>query len=210
MFDSWKYSKGSYLVIIFAAGFGTLIFGIAFHLKNFSEILSGVIGGVTIILGMLTAEWLRSSRQQIEETRTSFKDLVINFERFLYSYDEFAADWYSPDHYIYWDQYERCSLALNWLNGSARWPQPNAKKIRILAQDLSLRFKAMTTDAIENDYVWTMEERFKLLTVMRQFAPLIWARTSDQNTERQIRFQGYRKTLQNNDLPPAWKRKSSN
>ena len=85
MFNSWKYSKGSYLVIIFAASFGTLILGIAFYLKNFSAILTGVIGGLTIILGMLTAEWLRSSRQQIEETRTSFKNLIINFERFLYS-----------------------------------------------------------------------------------------------------------------------------
>ena len=95
MFNSWKYSKGSYLVIIFAASFGTLILGIAFYLKNFSAILTGVIGGLTIVLGMLTAEWLRSSRQQIEETRTSYKNLVVNLERLLYSYDEFATDQYS-------------------------------------------------------------------------------------------------------------------
>jgi len=209
MFDSWKYSKGSYLVIIFAAGFGTLILGIAFYLKNFSEILTGVIGGLTIILGMLTAEWLRSSRQQIEETRTSFRNLVVNLERLLYSYDEFATDQYSPDHYIYWDQYERCGLALLWLRGSVRWPQPNAKKIRILAQELNLRFEAMFADATENDYTWTIGERFELLVVMRQFAPLIWPRTSDQDNEVRIRFQGYRKTPQNNGLLPAWKRKSS-
>ena len=210
MFDSWKYSKGSYLVIIFVASFGALILGIAFYLKNFSEILSGVIGGLTIILGMLTAEWLRSSRQQIEETRTSFKNLIINFERFLYSCDEFATDQYSPDHYIYWDQYERCADALSWLGVSARWPQPNAKKIRILAQDLNLRFEAMNIDAIENDYVWTMEERFELLTVMRQFAPLIWSLKPDQANELRIRFQGYRKSPKNDGLPLAWKRKSTN
>ena len=68
----------------------------------------------------------------------------------------------------------------------------------------------MNTDAIENDYVWTIEERFELLVVMRQFAPLIWPRTSEQNNEMRIRFQGYRKTPQNNGLLPAWKRKSSN
>lgn len=210
MFDSWKYSKGSYLVIIFTAGFGAIIFGIAFHLRNFSEILTGVIGGLTIILGMLTAEWLRSSRQQIEETRTSFKNLVLNLERLLYSYDEFATDQYSPDHYIYWDQYERCADALVWLGGSARWPQPNAKKIRILAQELNLRFEAMNTDALENDYVWTMEERFELLVVMRQFGPLIWPRTSDQANELRIRYDGYRKSPKNDGLPLAWKRKSPN
>ena len=210
MFNSWKYSKGSYLVIIFVAGFGTLILGIAYHLEKFSEILTGVIGGLTIILGMLTAEWLRSSRQQIEETRTSYKNLVLNLERLLYSYDEFATDQYSPDHYIYWDQYERCADALLWLGGSARWPQPNAKKIRIVAQDMNLRFEAMIADVIQNEYVWTIEERFELLAVLRQLRPLIWPRTPDQDDELRIRLEGYRKSPLNNGLPLAWKRKSSN
>ena len=210
MFDSWKYSKGSYLVIIFTASIGTLILGIAYHLRNFSEILSGVIGGLTIILGMLTAEWLRSSRQQIEETRTSYKNLVLNLERLLYSFDEFAADQYSPDNYIYWDQWESCSVALSWLRSSARWPQPNAKRIRFVAEDLSLRFDAMNCDAQENDYVWTMEERFELLAVLSQFRPLIWPRTLDQGNEIRTRFEAYRKTPPNDGLPLAWKRKSSN
>ena len=209
MFDSWKYSKGSYLVIIFTAGIGTLILGVAYHLRNFSEILSGVIGGLTIILGMLTAEWLRSSREQIEKTRNSYGDLILNFERLLYSYDEFAIDQYSQDHYIFWDQYELCAVALMWLRGSARWPQPNAKKIRLVAKDLSLRFEAMNADATENDYVWTMEERFEMLAVLTQFRPLIWPRTPDQGNEIRTRFEGYRKTPPKDGLPLAWKRKSS-
>jgi hypothetical protein len=122
MFDSWKFSKGSYLVIIFTASTGTLILGFAYHLRHFSEILSGVIGGLTIILGMITAEWFRSSSQQIEETRTSHKNLVLNLERLLYSYDEFAADQYSRENYVYWEQYERCSESLLWLARSTRWP----------------------------------------------------------------------------------------
>ncbi|MFA5919041.1 MAG: hypothetical protein WC800_05845 [Candidatus Nanopelagicaceae bacterium] len=210
MFDSWKYSKGSYLVIILTASIGTFILGVAYHLRNFSEILSGVIGGLTIILGMLTAEWLRSSRKQIEETRTSYKSLILNFERLLYSYDELATDQYSPDHYIYWDQYERCADALMWLRGSVRWPQPNAKKIRLVAQDLSLRFEAMNADATENDYVWTMEERFELLAVLPQFRSLIWPRTPYQDDELRTRFEGYRKTPPNDRLPLSWKRKSKN
>ena len=210
MFDSWKYSKGSYLVIIFTAGFGTLILGIAYHLRNFSEILSGVIGGLTIILGMLTAEWLRSSRQRIEETRTSFKNLLMNLERLLYSFDEFAADQFSQDHYIYWDQYELCEDALLWLARSTRWPQPNAKKIRKVAEDLIIRLEAMMSDATENDYVWTIEERFELLAVLPQFRPLIWPRTLDQGAELRKRFEGYRKSPPNDDLPLSWRRKSKN
>lgn len=210
MFDSWKYSKGSYLVILFTTVMGTIILGIAYHLRHFSEILSGIIGGLTIILGMLTAEWLRSSRQQIEETRTSYKNLVLNLERLLYSYGEFAADQYSPQNYIYWDQYERCQDALMWLLRSTRWPQPNAKKIRIVAEDLMLRFEAMNADATENDYVWTMEERFELLAVLTQFRPLIWPRTPDQGEEMRTRFEAYRKTPPNEGLPLAWKRKSTN
>ena len=210
MFDLWKYSKGSYLVIIFTAGFGTLILGIAYHLRNFSEILSGLIGGLTIILGMLTAEWLRSSRQQIEETRTSFKNLLLNLERLLYSFDDYATDQYSPQNYIYWDLHERCSGALMWLASSTRWPQPNAKKIRLVADDLFMRFDAMSVDATENDYVWTMEERFQLLAVVGQFRPLIWPRIPNQDDERRTRFQNYRKTPPNVGLPLAWKRKSTN
>lgn len=210
MFDSWKYSKGSYLVVIFTASIGTLILGVAYHLRNFSEILSGVIGGLTIILGMLTAEWLRSSRQQIEETRTSFKNLILNLERFLYSFDEFAADQFSPQNYIFWDQFERCEDALMWLARSTRWPQPNAKKIRIVAQGLFLQFEAMNADATENDYVWSMEERYELLAVLSQFRPLIWPRTLDQGDEIRTRFQNYRKTPPNVGLPLAWKRKSKN
>ena len=210
MFDSWKYSKGSYLVVIFTAGFGTLILGIAYHLRNFSEILSGVIGGLTIILGMLTAEWLRSSRQQIEETRTSFKSLLFNLERLLYSFDDYATDQYSSQNYIYWDLHERCADALMWLTRSTRWPQPNAKKIRLVAEDLFLRFEAMNGDATENDYVWTMEERFQLLAVVGEFRPLIWPRKSDEHNELRTRFEGYRKTPRNVGLPLAWKRKSTN
>ena len=210
MFESWKYSKGSYLVIIFTVSIGTFVLGIAYHLRNFSEILSGVIGGLTIILGMLTAEWLRSSRQQIEETRTSYKYLVLNLERYLYSYDEFALDAFSPQNYIYWDQYGRCADALTWLRQSTRWPQPNAKKIRLVADELMMRFDAMNVDAAQNDYVWTLEERFELFAMILQFGPLIWPRNMDQSDERRTRFEAYRKTPQNDGLPLAWKRKSTN
>ena len=161
-------------------------------------------------MGMLTAEWLRSSRQQIEETRTSYKNLVLNLERFLYSFDEFAADQYSPHKYIHWEQWESCTIALMWLGRSTRWPQPNAKKIRIVAEDLALRFDALNGDATENDYVWTIEERFELLVVLSQLRPLIWPRTSEEDNEIRTRFKGYRKTPPNDGLPIAWKRKASN
>ena len=210
MFESWKFSKGSYLVIILTAGTGTLILGIAYRLRNFSEILSGVIGGLTIILGMLTAEWLRSSRQQIEETRASFMNLTLDLKRFLYSFDEFAVDQFSPQNYIFWEQYERCQVALLWLARSTRWPQPNAKKIRNLAQGLFIQFEAINADATENDYVWTMEERYELLAVLFQIRPLIWARTRDHGDEIRTRFETNRKTPRNDGLPLAWKRKSTN
>ena len=93
-----------------------------------------------------------------------------------------------------------------WLRGSARWPQPNAKKIRLVAQDLNLRFEAMNADATENDYVWTMEERFELLAVLPQFRSLIWPHTLDQDNELRNRFEGYRKTPPNDRLPLSWKR----
>jgi len=58
-----------------------------------------------------------------------------------------------------------------WRTRSTRWPQPNAKKIRLVAEDLFMRFGAMMSDATENNCVWPMEERFKLLAVVGQFRP---------------------------------------
>ena len=75
---------------------------------------------------------------------------------------------------------------------------------------MNLRFEAMIADVIQNEYVWTIEERFELLAVLRQLRPLIWPRTSDEDNEIQIRFEGYRKSPLNNGLPLAWKRKSTN
>ncbi len=210
MFDSWKYSKGSYLVVIFTAGIGTLILGIAFHLRHFAEVLSGVIGGMTIILGMLTAEWLRPSRQQIDQTRNSYKNLMLNFERLLYSFDKSAADQSSPENYVYWVQFEPCIDSLVWLARSTRWPQPNAKEIRMVAEDLLLRFDAMSVDATENDYMRTIEERFDLLAILPRIYRLVWSLDGEQGNEVRNRLAVYRKASPNGGLPLSWRRKSSN
>ena len=72
MFDFWKFSKRTALTLMattLAGAFG-LVF--AYHLHHYTEILSGVIGGLTIILGMVVAEWLRSSREQAEKTIDEF------------------------------------------------------------------------------------------------------------------------------------------
>ncbi len=124
---------------------------------------------------MITAEWLRSSRQQIEDARARYLVLVHNLDRFLYSYDEFTDDIYATEHDAQWDQFIECLAAITLLGRSTRWPQPNARRIRAVAQDLLSRFEAMNADVSENGYVWSIEERHELLTVMHKFAPLIWA-----------------------------------
>ncbi len=208
MFKSWKYARGSYLTIILTAIGGLSILGFAYHLRHFSEILSGVIGGLTIILGMVTAEWLSSSRKQIEDTRLRYASLLHNLERYLYSLDEFTLDPYSERNAIHWDQFITTYNSLYLLALSTRWPQPNAKKIREVANDLTFRFEALNQDAFENEYVWSMEERYELYSALFQFPPLIWARMSLQDDEVNPLIEVHRKTKSSQGLPPSWKKKS--
>lgn len=71
------------------------LLGFAYQRHRSSEILTGVIGGLTIILGMITAGWLRASREQIELTRSRFFELLTHLERYLYNFDEYMRDQYS-------------------------------------------------------------------------------------------------------------------
>ena len=67
MTSFWKFSKSTGLTLAITGIVGICVLVFAYHLHHYTEILSGVIGGLTIILGMVTAEWLRSSREEAAE-----------------------------------------------------------------------------------------------------------------------------------------------
>ena len=210
MLQSWKFSKGILLTILVTAMLSVLVLGYAYRQQRSSEILTGVIAGLTIILGMLTAEWLRVSREQVEATRILGMDVLMHLERYLYNFEELMQDPYSHEKSHYAEHYEHVGISLGSLARTTRWPQPNAKKIREMASEIHAKLVALSLDAFENGYIWSLEER---MVVAKDFNPLwqlIWARNLQADSDVTARIEKYRKTQRNEGTPFAWSKKPSN
>lgn len=209
MFDSWKFSKGNYLTLGLTVLSLLLVVGYAQSQHRSSEILTGVIGGLTIILGMITAEWLRSAREQVELTRKRLQDLSSHFERFLYNFDEYMEDQFSHTRSQHVDDFMHVVNSLSLLSETTRWPQPNAVKIRKLATEVIAKIRALREDADENGYIWSLEERMILAAYLPRFFPLVWDRRQEQQDQMVERVLAYRKTPPKEGIPNMYMRKRS-
>ena len=181
-----------------------MVLGFAYQQNRSSEILTGVIGGLTIILGMITAEWLRSCREQVEVTRSTIHELLSLFEPYLYNFDEFMQDSFSKEHSHQIEELNRIYFALNSLLWTTRWPQPNARKIRDATRNLSAKLSALQLDAHENGHIWSLEKRMPLVFEVRQIARLIWMRTAEEVDDFQVEIAKYRESPKNGGIPFAW------
>ena len=206
----WKFSKGILLTVLVTAMLSFLILGYAYRQQRSSEILTGVIAGLTIILGMLTAEWLRTSRQQVELTRMRSVDLLTHLDRYLYNFEDYMQDPLSHEQSHHAEDFVHVFISLGGLARTTRWPQPNAKKIRKLALELHAKVGALQTDAFENGYIWSLDERLEVANDFVPFWRLIWARNLQANLEIKARVDKYRKTQSNEGIPFAWKKKTLN
>ena len=206
----WKFSKGILLTVLVTAMLSFLILGYAYRQQRSSEILTGVTAGLTIILGMLTAEWLRTSRQQVELTRMRSVDLLTHLDRYLYNFEDYMQDPLSHEQSHHAEDFVHVFISLGGLARTTRWPQPNAKKIRKLALELHAKVGALQTDAFENGYIWSLDERLEVANDFVPFWRLIWARNLQANLEIKARVDKYRKTQSNEGIPFAWKKKTLN
>jgi len=173
MNDFWKSSKSTALILALTGFAGICVLAFAYHLRHYTEILSGVIGGLTIILGMVTAEWLRSAREDSEANVSRLHTLYLNFFSLTLNFELNLEDSLSPRFQqqmkILWDvQYQLRLLAVK-----TRWPQPNANRIRLKSLLLEAKLIAMFRDAVENDHLWNAEKRHKLQEEMIELWSLI-------------------------------------
>ena len=208
MLQTWKFSKGILLTVLVTAMFSFLVLGYAYRQDRSSEILTGVIAGLTIILGMLTAEWLRASREQVEVTRMRGIDLLTHLDRYLYNFEEFIQEPFSHEKSHHAEDLAHVVISLGSLARTTRWPQPNAKKIREMAAEIHSKVAALQSDAFENGYIWSLDERGE---VAKDFAPLwqlIWARSLQADSDITARIEKYRKTQNNEGIPFAWRKKT--
>ena len=204
MFESWKFSKGSLITFFAVALIGGSVLGLAYHLQHFSEVLSGVIGGLTIILGMITAEWLRSSREQVERTRQRFVELDRYWDRFIYNTETYFEDPYAVENSIYHEDQVQILHTLILLARTTRWPQPNAKEIREQAWEVESRFRALISDGYTSKHSWSLEKRFDLSLEANKLMPLIWDKTPVEVSEIKARIDAHRETSDPEGLPEHW------
>ena len=210
MLQTWKFSKGILLTAFTTAAIWFSLLGFAYHLHRSSEILTGVIGGLTVILGIITAEWLRSSREQVELTRLRYSELFSLLQKFLYNYEDFMQDQFSPEQSRHFEDFNRIFPTLALLMRTTQWPQPNAKKIREAALELAAKLGALQNDAHENGHIWSLEKRMALVLELGQISPLIWARKPEEVDEFKERSDKYRESPKNEGFPFGWSKRTSN
>ncbi len=208
--ETWKFSKGILLTAFVTAAMWFLLLGFAYQQNRSSEILTGVIGGLTVILGMLTAEWLRTSREQVELTRTRFFELTSRLQDFLYNYPDFMQAPFSLGQSHQLENFERIQMTMGLIARTTRWPQPNAREIRDRSLDLMAKLGAQQMDAHENGHFWSFEKRMALFLELRQILPLIWARKPEEIDEFKRRCDQYRESPQNEGFPFGWSNRASN
>ncbi len=209
MSDSWKYSKGNYITILITTCLGLFVFALAYRNHHYSEILSGVIGGITIILGMLTAQWLRSTRERVKEARELIYQFLSNLEPFLYNLEDFSKSPFAHAQTTEWNLFIHVRRSLVFLAGDTRWPQPRASKIRAMSSDLDARIIAMYRDAFENGYIWSVKERLELNSRCWELHHELWGRKT-QEIEKIVNLtNSYRKSPLNEISPLGWERDPS-
>ena len=207
----WKFSKSSALVLALTSFVGICVLIFAYRLHHYTEILSGVIGGLTIILGMVTAEWLRSAREAAVLVRSSSASLSTKFTMVIYNAEFLLNDPYSKNHREEFTASQEVLHELNMLAIQTRWPTPNAKEIRRKANDLVIQFYAMVRDALENEHLWSAQRRFKFIQdffVLLRLLQGLSKTQLDAKLEVDQKYLSYRETEVRDGMTAPWRRQA--
>ena len=204
MNDLWKSSKSSSLVLILTGLVGVCVLAFAYHQHHFTEILSGVIGGLTIILGIVTAEWLRTAREDSEANVSRLHTLQLNYYPLILNPDFLLGDETVPLIKEQTKTFYDVNYNLLLLATKTRWPQPNAKKIRLQALSLRAKNLAMFRDAVENRHLWSAEKRHGLQIEMNELADTVFTRRKrDVEIAREIYYKS-RETEPREGMSMVW------
>ena len=109
-------------------------------------LLTGLVSGLTILLGVITADWLKRLRDRINYTRRITTDIthsMLNYIEYLGSqlipHIEFGISFSrSQVENELIENFNFLSIELRDLSEIPRWPQRNARRIRQAARDFRL------------------------------------------------------------------------
>jgi len=208
MFDYWKFSKSTSLTLVATSLVGVFVLAFAYHLHHYTEILSGMIGGLTIVLGMVTAEWLRSTREQSEITIERLHRLNTNFQLVIFNARILLEESLSYEYREEYLAYRDLQFELSYFEFFYRWPQPNAKAVREQALELGARLYAMVRDAVENEHLWSTEKRFQLNDDFGKIFTLIYAERESKYNAGMQDYVRYRETEVRPGMTLSWRRQA--
>jgi hypothetical protein len=101
-------------------------------------LLTGMVSGLTILLGVITADWLKRLRDRTEYTRHVVLDISMGIRNFTdYLAGHLLETWHfsnevrmSEAERDFFETYYSLAKELRELSESPSWPQRNAKRIR--------------------------------------------------------------------------------
>jgi hypothetical protein len=107
-------------------------------------LLSGLVSGLTILLGVIVADWLKRLRDRIEASRRTASVILETVQNYvdylsghiLVSVGSALGVERSRDEKEFLDIFAFLTKELEALADLPRWPQPDAKKMRRLAHQL--------------------------------------------------------------------------
>jgi hypothetical protein len=105
---------------------------------NSDIVLTGLISGATILLGVVTADWLRRLRNRIERAKLDVTDIFWGLgmitdyvsTHYLESYKASTGVKQPQEERDFWLTVMSTDGKIKYIYHSTRWPQRNAKKIR--------------------------------------------------------------------------------
>lgn len=148
---------------------------------NSDIVLSGLISGATILLGVFTADWLRRLRNRVERAKLDITDIWWGLQQIidylstqnLKSYHPSAGVKQTEEEREFWLSVMSTDGKIKYIYHSTRWPQRNAKKIREVGVRLVACAGANVNECGESRALLHKEERDEILTLFFELQKLV-------------------------------------
>ena len=131
--------------------------------------LSGLVSGLTILLGVIAAEWLKRLRDRISYTRRVVTEIAVYKLNYIsYLRDHLIEAYYygslenSKGRREFFETFQMLSTELRDLSEIPRWPQRNARQIRQAATNFRICLFANMEHCIEHQVLLHQENAEEL------------------------------------------------
>ena len=158
---------------------------------NRDIVLSGLISGATILLGVFTADWLRRLRNRVERAKLEVTDIwwglgqITDYlsTHYLESYSPSSGVQQTQDEREFWLTVMSTDGKIKYIYHSTRWPQRNAKKIIEAGVRLVACAGANVNECGDSRSLLHQEERDEIFALFFELQKLVLGKDlTDQRT----------------------------